>query len=179
MVVFSEGVRQRRWALPKFQTALISALLLSGLLCDRFGIGVGGEEIFTPWRITGALFAVIATILPCRHSGTPTSLYPARYPPFLAGLPLAGSLWKCESSPRQRAPCWCPLHGTSSSALCPRRGAGDMYRISHVTIQLPDMVDVSGGPLGLLSIGLRRFLARLRPLDAGRSQQQANCLAQC
>ncbi len=40
MVVFSEGASASALGVATFQTALISALLLSGLLCDRFGIGV-------------------------------------------------------------------------------------------------------------------------------------------
>lgn len=38
MVVFSEGASASALGVATFQTALISALLLSGLLCDRFGI---------------------------------------------------------------------------------------------------------------------------------------------
>ncbi len=37
MVVFSEGASASALGVATFQTALISALLLSGLLCDRFG----------------------------------------------------------------------------------------------------------------------------------------------
>lgn len=89
MVVFSEGASASALGVATFQTALISALLLSGLLCDRFGIGVEEKKYFTPWRITGALFAVIATIF-CRVATVALNLvYPARYPPLLAGL-LAG-----------------------------------------------------------------------------------------
>lgn len=40
MVVFSEGASASALGIATFQTALISALLLSGLLCDRFGIGI-------------------------------------------------------------------------------------------------------------------------------------------
>lgn len=40
MVVFSEGASASALGVATFQTALISALLLSGLLCDRVGIGV-------------------------------------------------------------------------------------------------------------------------------------------
>ncbi len=43
MVVFSEGASASALGVATFQTALISALLLSGLLCDRFGIGAGGS----------------------------------------------------------------------------------------------------------------------------------------
>ncbi len=61
------------------------------------------------------------------------------------------------------------VHGTSSSALS-ERGAGDTYRVGHVTIQLPDTWWMClGGPLGLLSIGLMAILVRSRSCDAGRS----------
>ncbi|EHC66367.1 Putative inner membrane protein, partial [Salmonella enterica subsp. enterica serovar Mississippi str. A4-633] len=72
-----------------FQTALISALLLSGLLCDRFGVGVDEKKYFTPWRITGALFAVIATIFVVSPQWHSTSFILLAILPFLAGL-LAG-----------------------------------------------------------------------------------------
>lgn len=62
MVVFSEGASASALGVATFQTALISALLLSGLLCDRFGIGVDEKKYFTPYRIIGALFAVIGAI---------------------------------------------------------------------------------------------------------------------
>ena len=48
MVVFSEGASASALGVATFQTALISALLLSGLLCDRFGIGVDEKKYFTP-----------------------------------------------------------------------------------------------------------------------------------
>ncbi len=53
MVVFSEGASASALGVATFQTALISALLLSGLLCDRFGIGVDEKKYFTPYRIIG------------------------------------------------------------------------------------------------------------------------------
>lgn len=49
--------------------------------------------------------------------------------PFWQGYSLAGSLRGMLRSPRQQAPCWCPLHGTSLSAFVSGRGAGDPYRI--------------------------------------------------
>ncbi len=48
MVVFSEGASASALGVATFQTALISALLLSGLLCDRFGIGVDEKKILYP-----------------------------------------------------------------------------------------------------------------------------------
>lgn len=48
MVVFSEGASASALGVATFQTALISALLLSGLLCDRVGIGVDEKKILYP-----------------------------------------------------------------------------------------------------------------------------------
>ncbi len=161
MVVFSEGASASALGVATFQTALISALLLSGLLCDRFGIGVEEKKYFTPWRITGALFAVIATIFVVSPQWHSTSFILLAILPFLAGL-LAG--WQpagMRKSPRQRAPCWCPLHGTSSSAFVSGAALAIRIALGHVTIQLPDTWWMYlGGPLGLLSIGLMAILVR-------------------
>lgn len=89
MVVFSEGASASALGVATFQTALISALLLSGLLCDRFGIGVDEKKYFTPYRIIGALFAVIATIFVVSPQWHSTSFILLAILPFLAGL-LAG-----------------------------------------------------------------------------------------
>lgn len=171
MVVFSEGASASALGVATFQTALISALLLSGLLCDRFGIGVEEKKYFTPWRITGALFAVIATIFVVSPQWHSTSFILLAILPFLAGL-LAG--WQpagMRKSPRQRAPCWCPLHGTSSSAFVSGRGAGDTYRIRpchHPVTRY--MVDVSRWSAGSAVHRANGDSGeRLRAIDAGRS----------
>lgn len=117
MVVFSEGASASALGVATFQTALISALLLSGLLCDRFGVGVDEKKYFTPWRVTGALFAVIATILSCHHSGIQPPLSCSLSFHFWQDYSLAGSPLEMPKLPRQRALCWFPLPGTSSSAF--------------------------------------------------------------
>lgn len=120
MVVFSEGASASALGVATFQTALISALLLSGLLCDRFGIGVDEKKFFTPWRITGALFAVIATIFVVSPQWHSTSFILLAILPFLAGL-LAG--WQAGSplvTPKWRKPpaqCLSPLPGILLSAF--------------------------------------------------------------
>lgn len=78
MVVFSEGASASALGVATFQTALISALLLSDLLCDRFGIGVEEKKYFTPWRIIRRYrhhFCRVATV-------ALNLVYPARYPPL-------------------------------------------------------------------------------------------------
>ncbi|SQJ10004.1 Putative inner membrane protein [Salmonella enterica subsp. enterica] len=90
MVVFSEGASASALGVATFQTALISALLLSGLLCDRFGIGVEEKKYFNAmahyWRIVRRYrhhFCRVATV------GTQPRLSCSLSSPFWAGL-LAG-----------------------------------------------------------------------------------------
>lgn len=149
MVVFSEGASASALGVATFQTALISALLLSGLLCDRFGIGVDEKKYFTPWRVAGALFAVIATILSCRHSGIQPPLSCSLSFHFWQDYSLAGSLLEMPKLPRPRALCWFPLHGTSLSALCAGRCTGDTCRIRPCHRPVTRyVVDVSRWPAG-------------------------------
>ncbi|MEX5402287.1 DMT family transporter, partial [Proteus mirabilis] len=89
MVVFSEGASASALGIATFQTALISALLLSGLLCDRFGIGVDEKKYFTPYRVLGAVLAVVATLFVVSPQWHSTSFIYLAILPFLAGL-LAG-----------------------------------------------------------------------------------------
>lgn len=117
MVVFSEGASASALGVATFQTALISALLLSGLLCDRFGIGVEEKNILRHGALLAHCSPLSPPFLSCRHSGTQPRLSCSLSSPFWQGYSLAGSLRGMRKSPRQRAPCWCPLHGTSSSAF--------------------------------------------------------------
>lgn len=89
MVVFSEGASASALGVATFQTALISALILSGLLCDRFGIGVSEKKYFTSYRIIGAIFAIVATIFVVSPQWRSTSFILLAILPFMAGL-LAG-----------------------------------------------------------------------------------------
>lgn len=121
-----------RWALPPFQTALISALFFPAC-CATVLASVDEKKYFTPWRHTGALFAVIATVLSCRHSGTRLSCQDL---PFWQGYSLAGSLRNAKVA-EATGSMLVSITWNSLSACVPRR-AGDPYRISHVTVQLPD-----------------------------------------
>ena len=89
MVVFSEGASASQLGVATFQTALISALILSGLLCDRFGIGVKEKKPFTLQRVTGAILAIIATVFVVIPQWSSPHLLILAILPFLAGL-LAG-----------------------------------------------------------------------------------------
>lgn len=146
----------------RFKPQLISALLLSGLLCDRFGIGVDEKKYFTPYRIIGALFAVIATIFVVSPQWHSTSFILLAILPFLAGLLArwqpAGNAKVAEATGSMLVSItWNFIVGfcVLGTALAIRVALG------HVTVQLPDVWWMYlGGPLGLMSIGLMAILVR-------------------
>ena len=150
MVVFSEGASASALGVATFQTALISALLLSGLLCDRFGIGVDEKKYFTPYRIIGALFAVIATIFVVSPQWHSTSFILLAILPFLAGL-LAG--WQPAGNAK--------VAEATGSMLVSITWNFNVAICVLGTVQLPDVWWMYlGGPLGLMSIGLMAILVR-------------------
>lgn len=89
MVVFSEGASASILGVATFQTTLISGMVISGLVCDRLGIGVSVKQPFNLARILGALLAIAATILVVLPSWSAPKVVALAILPFLAGL-LAG-----------------------------------------------------------------------------------------
>ena len=89
MVVFSEGASASVLGVATFQTTLISGMVISGLLCDRFGIGVEIKQPFNVPRVLGAILAVAATVLVVLPNWQAPSVIGLAVLPFLAGL-LAG-----------------------------------------------------------------------------------------
>ena len=89
MVVFSEGASASVLGVATFQTTLISGLVISGLLCDRFGIGVEVKQPFNFARILGAVCAIAATILVVSPNWSAPKVIGLAVLPFLAGI-LAG-----------------------------------------------------------------------------------------
>ena len=89
MVVFSEGASASVLGVATFQTTLISGLVISGLLCDRFGIGVDVKQPFNFARILGAVCAIAATILVVSPNWSAPKVIGLAVLPFLAGI-LAG-----------------------------------------------------------------------------------------
>lgn len=158
MVVFSEGASASALGVATFQTALISALLLSGLLCDRFGIGVDEKKYFTPYRIIGALFAVIATIFVVSPQWHSTSFILLAILPFLAGL-LAG--WQPAGNAKVAEATGSMLVSITWNFIVGFCVLAIRVALGHVTVQLPDVWWMYlGGPLGLMSIGLMAILVR-------------------
>ncbi|EIZ1086437.1 DMT family transporter [Klebsiella oxytoca] len=162
MVVFSEGASASALGVATFQTALISALILSGLLCDRFGIGVSEKKYFTSYRIIGAIFAVVATVFVVSPQWRSTSFILLAILPFMAGL-LAG--WQPAGNAKVAEATGSMLVSITWNFIVGFTvlGIALLVRISlgHVSFQLPDTWWMYlGGPLGLMSIGLMAILVR-------------------
>lgn len=162
MVVFSEGASASALGVATFQTALISALILSGLLCDRFGIGVSEKKYFTSYRVIGAIFAVVATIFVVSPQWRSTSFILLAILPFMAGL-LAG--WQPAGNANVAQATGSMLVSITWNFIVGFTvlGIALLIRIAlgHVSLQLPDTWWMYlGGPLGLMSIGLMAILVR-------------------
>ena len=162
MVVFSEGASASALGVATFQTALISALILSGLLCDRFGIGVSEKKYFTSYRIIGAIFAVVATVFVVSPQWRSTSFILLAILPFMAGL-LAG--WQPAGNAKVAEATGSMLVSITWNFIVGFTvlGIALLVRVSlgHVSFQLPDTWWMYlGGPLGLMSIGLMAILVR-------------------
>ncbi|WP_373203687.1 DMT family transporter [Citrobacter amalonaticus] len=162
MVVFSEGASASALGVATFQTALISALILSGLLCDRFGIGVSEKKYFTSYRIIGAIFAVVATVFVVSPQWRSTPFILLAILPFMAGL-LAG--WQPAGNAKVAEATGSMLVSITWNFIVGFTvlGIALLVRISlgHVSFQLPDTWWMYlGGPLGLMSIGLMAILVR-------------------
>lgn len=168
MVVFSEGASASALGVATFQTALISALLLSGLLCDRFGIGVEEKKYFTPWRIVRRYrhhFCRVATV-------ALNLVYPARYPPLFGRVTRwLAACGECESRRGNGLHAGVHYMELHRQLLCPGRSAGDTYRIRpcHHSVTRY-MVDVSRWSAGSAVHRANGDSGeRLRAIDAGRS----------
>ncbi len=162
MVVFSEGASAHELGVATFQTSLISALILSGLLCDRFGIGVKEKKPFTLQRITGALLAIIATIFVVIPQWESPQVLILAVLPFLAGLlagwqPAGNSAVGEATGSMLVSITWNFIVGFTvlATALVIRVALG------YVSFDLPTQWWMYlGGPLGLASIALMALLVR-------------------
>jgi transporter family-2 protein len=162
MVVFSEGASASVLGVATFQTTLISGMVISGLMCDRLGIGVPEKQYFNFPRILGAILAIVATILVVLPNWEAPKVIALAILPFLAGLlagwqPAGNSAVAQETGSMLVSITWnfiigfCVLGGV----LLVRVLMGD------VSFSLPTAWWMYlGGPLGLLSIALMALLVR-------------------
>lgn len=160
MVVFSEGASASVLGVATFQTTLISGLVISGLLCDRFGIGVEVKQPFNFARILGAVCAIAATILVVSPNWSAPKVIGLAVLPFLAGIlagwqPAGNSAIAKETGSMLVSITWNFIVGFSilTVILLVRIGMG------QVSFELPHVWWMYlGGPLGLLSIALMDLL---------------------
>lgn len=162
MVVFSEGASASVLGVATFQTTLISGMVISGLLCDRLGIGVPEKQMFNFPRILGALLAILATVLVVLPSWQAPKVVALAVLPFLAGLlagwqPAGNSAVAQETGSMLVSITWNFIVGFTIL------GAALLIRVmmGQVTFTLPTAWWMYlGGPLGLLSIALMALLVR-------------------
>ncbi|PJM73335.1 hypothetical protein CS006_04660 [Bifidobacterium primatium] len=162
MVVFSEGASASVLGVATFQTTLISGMVLSGLLCDRLGIGVDVKQPFNLPRILGAVLAIVATVLVVLPNWQAPSVIALAILPFLAGLlagwqPAGNSAVARETGSMLVSITWNFIVGfcVLGSVLLVRVLTG------AVAFHLPKTWWMYlGGPLGLLSIALMALLVR-------------------
>lgn len=162
MVVFSEGASASQLGIATFQTSLICAMLLSGLLCDRFGIGVPEKKPFTLLRISGAILALIATLLVVSPQWNTPHMLLLAILPFLAGLLAgwqpAGNATIAETTGSVIVSItWNFIVGFSALTIM----LFIRIALGKASFVLPDVWWMYlGGPLGLISIGLMAILVR-------------------
>lgn len=162
VIVLSEGISVGALGVATFQTSLISGLVISGVLCDRLGIGVEFKQPINMLRLMGAVLAVVATVLVVSPNfETPHALGLAILP-FVGGL-LAGWQPAGNSNVGRVADSmlvsitWNFIIGFGALAL--------VYAIrltaGSAAFSLPgDWWMYLGGPLGLASIALMALLVR-------------------
>ncbi|GAF37718.1 DMT family transporter [Lentilactobacillus farraginis] len=162
MVVFSEGASASILGVATFQTTLISGMVISGLMCDRLGIGVPVKQPFNFPRILGAVLAIVATVLVVLPSWQAPKVIALAILPFLAGLlagwqPAGNSAVAQETGSMLVSITWNFIVGFGIL------GAALLVRIlmGQLTFNLPSAWWMYlGGPLGLLSIALMALLVR-------------------
>ncbi|MEV4317474.1 DMT family transporter [Actinocrispum sp. NPDC049592] len=63
LFIAGQGIAVSTLGVALFTVAAVTGQLLSGLLVDRAGIGPGGQQAITGWRILGAAIAVVAVVV--------------------------------------------------------------------------------------------------------------------
>ena len=162
MVVFSEGASASVLGVATFQTTLICGMVISGLVCDRFGIGVDVKQPFNLPRVLGAILAVVATIMVVSPNWQAPSVIGMAVLPFLAGLlagwqPAGNSAVARETGSMLVSITWNFIVGFTvlTVVLLVRIALG------QVSFHMPSQWWMYlGGPLGLLSIALMGLLVR-------------------
>jgi transporter family-2 protein len=162
VIVLSEGVSADLLGVATFQTALISGMVISGVVCDRLGIGVRFKQALSAFRIGGAVLAVAATVLVVSPSFEVPHALALVVLPFVGGLlagwqPAGNSNVGRLSDSMLVAITWNFLIGFLALTLV----LVVRILLGAATFSLPGTWWMYlGGPLGLASIGLMALLVR-------------------
>lgn len=162
MIVLSEGISVGALGVATFQTALISGMVISGVVCDRLGIGVPFKQALSVFRILGAVLAIVATVLVVSPNFETPHALALVVLPFVGGL-LAG--WQPAGNSNIGE-----LAGSMMVSITWNFLVGFVFLTAaflirmvtgHASFALPDTWWMYlGGPLGLLSIALMALLVR-------------------
>lgn len=162
VIVLSEGISVGSLGVATFQTSLISGLVISGIVCDRLGIGVERRQALSITRGFGALLAIVATLLVVSPHFEAPKVIALAILPFVGGL-LAGWQPAGNSTIGKLADSmlvsitWNFIVGFSALGLA------FLIRVAlgKASFGLPPQWWMYlGGPLGLLSIALMALLVR-------------------
>ncbi|MCG7443573.1 Uncharacterized protein conserved in bacteria [Mycobacteroides abscessus subsp. abscessus] len=162
VIVLSEGISVGALGVATFQTSLISGMVISGVMCDRLGIGVEFKQALSFFRILGAVLAIVATLLVVSPNFEVPHMIALAILPFAGGL-LAGWQPAGNSNIARLADSmlvsitWNFVIGFTALTLAflirVAMGSGEFVAPSAWWMYL-------GGPLGLASIALMALLVR-------------------
>ena len=161
-VVLSEGISAGILGVATFQTSLISGMVISGILCDRLGVGVEHKEPLSLPRILGALMAIGATVLVVSPNFQAPHMIGLAVLPFVAGI-LAG--WQPAGNSTIGKVAGSMIVSVTWNFTVGFLILGSVYVIrlitGHAEFMLPDAWWMYlGGPLGIISICLMALLVR-------------------
>lgn len=161
-VVLSEGVSVGALGVAVFQIALVSGMIVSGVICDRVGVTAEVKQPLSPSRLLGAVLAIAATALAISPSFHVPGTVVLAIMPFAAGL-LAG--WQPAGNSAVARSTGSVLVSIGFNFLVGFAVllVGFLVRLAlgSAHFVLPDTWWMyTGGVLGLLSIALMALLVR-------------------
>jgi len=162
VIVLSEGVTVGALGVATFQISLISGLVISGVVCDRLGVGVAVKQPLSSPRILGAVLAVASTVIVISPNFQAPHVIALAILPFVGGL-LAG--WQPAGNSNVARVTGSMLVSIGWNFLVGFTALLVAYLIraatSGVDFALPETWWMYlGGPLGLMSIALMALLVR-------------------
>ena len=162
VIVVSEGITVGFLGVAIFQTSLISGMVISGILCDRLGVGVPFKQAMSAPRVVGAVLAICATLLVVSPNWSAPHMIALAIMPFVGGL-LAG--WQPAGNSEVGLLSNSMFVSITWNFLIGFIALGALYVLrifaTGAHFELPGIWWMYlGGPLGLLSIALMALLVR-------------------